>query len=764
MSYVLIAAFGLLLAGCAVLTPLPDPTTLKDRLAKLPTRDLPLQAPVTISWNDHQVPFIEAATDADLAFALGLVHAHLRLGQMEIVRRISQGRLSEMGGPLATDIDHGLRILDFGRAASEMEKGLPAETRTWLTRYVEGVNHYLFAAKDLPQEFAVLGLNREPWKVADLLTIVRLGGTDVNWLIWFNLLRLRQNPEWPTLWARLVEAGTASLPSMDADGRAAELFGDILKGLSRSGSNSVVVAGSRTASGAALIASDPHLGINLPNIWLIAGMKSPSVHAVGLMFPGLPFVAVGRNEWIGWGGTNMRSASSDLYDVSRLAPKDVSVRRETLKVRWWFDKEVEIRETPYGPVITDAPSLEGAGGPFALKWVGHTPSDEITAMLKVNRARDFAEFRAAFKTFAVPAQNMMYADARGHIGQVMALHLPVRARASPKDLVLDPADPAARWPRIADATNLPFSYDPARGWLGSANNKPVEAPFPIGYFFSPDDRMVRMKALLDGERRIGVEDLTALQQDVYMQSAVELRDALVAWMAANLPVPAAGSTAATLLAELRGWDGYYRTDSRGPVAFELVFHHFKDAFYNGHMDPEAARNFISVADIKRILADDVARAAHGDGARLSAALRDALGKSAEAFGQFANWGEMHRLGLSHALGNLPVIGGRYRFGEYPVGGSTDTLMKTSHSSTDERHFTRYGSQARHVSDLADPDANYFLILGGQDGWFASSTFVDQVPLWLEGRYIQVPMRPETVRRLHPHVTLLAPRQSGSPSP
>jgi penicillin amidase len=740
----LLAVFAAALAGCAAFTPLPEPTTLDKRLAAFPTKGLALAKPVAIHWDAHQIPFIEAETDGDLAFALGLVHAHLRLGQMELMRRLAQGRVAEMGGPLAIDIDRSLRIADFGRAAPEMEKILPDETRAFLRRYVEGINHYLFAASELPHEFAVLGLKREAWTVLDVLSMERLGAADVNWLIWFNLLRMRGTPGWADSWARLVRHGTAGPVSMGAD-ETAGLLQDIIEGYGRTGSNSVVVSGARTATGAAMIASDPHLGINLPNVWLIGGIKSPSFHAAGLMFPGLPFVAVGRNESIAWGGTNMRAAASDLVDVSKLPLTERTVK---LDVRWWFDAEAKIRESELGPVISDAPVLSGTGGPYALKWVGHAASDEITAMLKVNRARSFEEYRAAFKTFAVPAQNMMYADTQGNIGELMAVHLPIRPAGVPPDLVRDPADPSSAWLRIADATQLPFSYNPARGWLGSANNKPAETPFPIGYFFSPGDRVERMKMLLGGEKRIGVAELEKLQQDVYMTSAVALRDAIVAAIDELNIADIDG-----VVARMRAWDGSYTKESSGAVAFEVLFHHFKDAMYEGAMDPEEARNFISVADAKLILVEDVRNA---DKPRLSAALEKAIRLAAPDAAKFASWGEMHRLGLSHVLGNIPVIGSRYRFGEFAVGGSTDTLMKTSAASSNERHRVRYGSQARHVSDLSDLDSNWFLLLGGQDGWLASSTFMDQVDDWLAGRYIQVPMRAETVRTQFPHAMTLTP--------
>ncbi len=755
-----VAVFGLALAGCGALAPLPEPTTLKDRLAALPTRDMPLAAPVTIRWDDHQVPWIEAGTDSDLAFALGLVHAHLRLGQMETMRRLAEGRAAEMVGPPGVDIDKGLRIMGFARAARKVEAALPAQTRDYLEHYVAGINWYLFHAKTLPQEFAVLGLGREEWTLHDVLAIERLGATDVNWLIWFNLLKLRRSPHWPELWQKLVSYGQASIPSMDGKG-AQHALETIFKGWGRPGSNSVVVAGGRTGTGAAMIASDPHLGFNLPNVWLIAGMKSPSYNAVGLMFPGLPFVAVGRNPWIAWGGTNMRAAASDLFDVSNLPPSAIASHTETIKVRWWMDSEVTVRETPYGPIVTDAPPLAGVGGPYALRWVGQDASDEITAMLKVNRARDFEAYREAFRTFAVPAQNMMYADAKGHIGEVMAVRLPIRAPGAPPDLVRDPADPAAEWKELDDPTQLPFAYDPPRGWLGSANNKPAETPYPIGYFFSPDDRIERMGMLLGGDKRIGVADLEALQRDVYMISAVRLRDALLGAME-RLRVRGRTPDETGFLTRLRGWDGQYRVDSRGAVAFEMLFHFFRQSFYAGALDPETTRSFVSVADIKKILADEVAAALDAAPRRLAGALTDALGKAAAAAASYPTWGDMHRMRLSSLLANIPLVGGRYRFDEFPVGGSTDTLMKTSAGSSAERHYVGYGSQARHVSDLADPDRNWFLVLGGQDGWFNSSTFLDQVPMWREGRYIQVPLRSEAAAQQgFTQVTTLTP---AAPSP
>ena len=748
-----VAGLSLLIGGCALLAPLPEPTSLDQRLAAFPTEGLPLEGRTVVHWDEHQIPFIEADHDADAAFALGLVHAHLRLGQMEVLRRISQGRLSEMAGPLTVEIDHGLRILDFGRAAAEIEAKLPPATRTWLERYVAGINLYQQRLEELPTEFEVLGLEREPWRIADVLTFGRLAGTDVNWLVWFNLLQLRSRDDWPQLWARLVENGSDSVPSFSSRAEGPSLE-SLLSDLSRSGSNSLAVSAARSRSGGAILANDPHLGIFLPNTWLIVGLKSPSYHALGLMAPGLPIFAIGRNPGIAWGGTNMRAASSELYDLSGPQAGELVEREERISVRWWFDDKVTVRDSRWGPVLSDVPQLQELDlPPFALRWTGHLPSDEITAFLAVSRAQSFQDFRAAFRSFAVPGQNMLFADAEGNIGQVMAVQLPRRNGAPPPDVILDPQERDAAWQALQGVEELPYVLNPAEGYLASANNRPAKSETQIGYFFSPDDRVARMGELLGGEQPVGLDEIRRLQQDVYMASSDALRALFLEKLDELGLTAAAGPEARQVIELIRGWDGNYLATARGPVAFELFRDGFTGSFYRVSFGDQDWAAFAGVGRIKALLLEDIEAA---EPAVLRQALETALASAAERIGDFANWGEMHRLQLAHPLSNLPLVGGRYRFADHPAGGSSDTLMKTAHATTSERHATRYGANARHISDLSDLDLNYFVLLGGQDGWINSSTFLDQVALWRAGDYVQLPLRPEKARARAQRSTTLKP--------
>ena len=744
-------AAGGLLAGCALLAPLPAPTGLAERLAAFPTRGLPLRAPVTVRWNDRHIPFIEAEDDGDAAFALGLVHAHLRLGQMAMARTIAYGRLSEAVGPLALDIDRGLRILSFPRAAAASERAMAPEALHWVRRFVEGINHYQDAARELPHEFRVLGLSREPWTVADVLTIGRLAGTDVNWLVWSDLLPLRARADWPELWARLAARGAASFPSFDA-GESAGLE-RLLAGTGRTGSNSLALAPGRTDTGGAIIASDPHLGILAPNVWLLAGVRSPSYHAVGLMGPGLPVFAIGRAPRIAWGGANMRAASSDLFDASGLAARDIVERVEPVAVRWWFDSEATVRETPWGPILTDAPQLAGLDlPPLALKWTGHAASDEIGAMLAASRARNFAEFRAAFENFAVPGQNMLYADAEGNIGQIMAVRAPARD-GPPADAVLDPAAHGAGWGAMRGVGDLPFAFNPPAGFLATANNRPAAGGPPVGFFFSSDDRARRMAAIVEAETPVGIETVKALQRDSRVESAVALRDLFLARLEETGLAAAADAGAAEAIRRMRAWDGHYRPESVGAVSFEQFRHGFISAFYVEAFGAEDGPVLAGVGRIAMLLREDIEAAGE---AATRAALASGLEAAAAGLDRFANWADMHRLELSHPLAAAPLIGGRYRFAEHGVGGSSDSLMKTAHDSSADRHTVDYGSNARHISDMTDPDANWFVLLGGQDGWIESSTMLDQWPLWRDGDYVRMPLTPDAVRESFPRVLALEP--------
>ena len=727
---------------------LPGSTSVCQRLGMVPKDGVPLKRSVVIHWNEHQVPFIEASTDADLATALGLVHAHLRLGQMEMIRLLAQGRLAETIGPIGIDLDHLMRILDLGRAVPEILTSLPEETRDWLEAFVKGVNHYLYHAPELPHEFGVLQLKREPWTAADILTIGRLVAADVNWLVWCPLLKLRGQKSWPRMWRRLLEGSRLANQDPIPFSASGSHIVPLLAQVAQRASNSIAVAPSRSASGGALLASDPHLGLHLPNAWLIVGYRSPSHHAVGLMAPGLPFIGLGRNPWIAWGGANLHAASSDFIDVSDLPQGAITERRESIKVRWWRERSIVLRDSPYGPIISDARLLGlDRRTPIALRWMGHLPSDEITAMLKVSQARSWDEFRTSLDGLSVSGQMMTYADIGGRVGRAMAVKLPAREQRKLPDLLVKSGS-ADGWKNYVVGSDLPSTLQPVEGFVVAANERPSETIVPIGFFFSPSDRARRLAELISCQSKISREGLTEMMMDVLMATSMEINGRFLAALRSE-QADRHGKNASPLVAALAEWDGRYDAPSRGALAFELVFYNFVRAFYG----EDELKAYWATWAPRTLVKEDLSQCAP---AAIASALKQAIRRSVRAFESFGTWGRMHRLRISHPFGLVPIFGKRYVYCDVPTAGGNESVLKTGHGLTAKRHSAIFGSSARHVSDLSDPDANFFILAGGQDGWFGSSTYADQLDLWWRGAYVRIPLQLETVRACFPHRLELSP--------
>ena len=717
---------GITLDGLRVATPLllrallfrPRRASLRERLAMLPLHGVPLDAPVTVRWNEHQVPLITAGSDTDLATALGVVHAHLRGAQIEAMRRLALGRVSEVVGPLGLELDRALLLMGFDRAVPGMLATMPPATRAWCEAFLRGVNHVVLHGPR-PPELVLLDVPRTPWTMAEFLTFARLCAADVSWIVWSRLLKVQAAMparDWAALWPRLVAAGTPALP-----------------GPARTGSNSAAVSAGRSAHGAAMIASDPHLSMALPNLWLLAGMQAPGINAVGLMLPGVPFVALGRNKDIAWGGTSLHAASSDLVDV---AGQRFTERLETVPVRGCPPATLRLRETAFGPIVTDGMILPSEH-PAALRWAGHEPSDEITAMLGINRARDWEGFTAALEGFSVPGQTMTYADAAGHVGTAISAHLPDRTPGPPPAML----SPPAPWGALASTVPARAVHDPAAGFVASANDAPPPGGAPVGYFFSGPNRVNRLRQLLGGGP-VDLDAMRAAQTDVRVPALPRLHGLLVPRLK---PRTVQQDETAWVI---RRWGGRYDTESQGALAWELLVGHTLRIL---RKDADFAR-YSAIWTPRLLLAEDFDRLPD---TLLLPALAVALRCAAAGLRRFGTWGAAHSIRLAHPMAHLPLAGRRYAV-EFPSGGGNETLDASGHPPVTGRHASGFGSCARHVSDLADPNANEFVLLGGQDGWLGSTTFADQVTLWREGRRMTIPLDPAAATDSFPHVTVLQP--------
>lgn len=714
------------LQSCSLVFNRPEKRSISERLASFPEVSITTNKPVAIYWQDNLVPYIEAETDEDAFLALGYVHAHLRLGQMEIFRRVAYGRLSELGGPFAKDVDQLISMLGLSKGIEERFAAMPARTKKVIIAYTAGINAYLEHAKELPIEYKLFQFKKEPYRPEDIIAFSRIAGADVNWLVWLTYLARKETGQ--ITWQRILEHGLSSTVSFQPDNLAGHLLNDFQK----SGSNSLVISGQKAGRRGAIISSDPHVGLQLPPLWILQGIKSPSYHVVGFGIPGVPFIGLGRNQRIGWGGTNMRAMSSYFTDLSCAQPSDLKRVKRPINVRYWFDSEVTYRKYKEQVVISDAGLFDfPEEKKFGLYWLGWQNSDEITAFLNAARAQDFKSFRKSFENYAVSGQNMLYADSTGNIGQIAAVKVdpdrPLLEAAVENGCSFKPPQ------KLFNATNLPAAYNPAAGFLASSNNLPFETP-KVGYIFSSNDRIDRLKALIGPTKQFDLSFFHQLHADTYSESSFQLKELLLTLAAEDLEGTNLGS-----------WDGYYEAESKGAAQFMVFLSTYIEEAYEEE-DQATLRSYGRSLDI---LNEDLQF-------RLNqAAFTEAI---QAATNEQRSWGEMHRIRLQHPFGFVPVLGKPFRAANLPAGGSRTTLMKTSHTITDEYHFATFGANARHISFMDDPDENYFILLGGQDGWVKSEAFIDQANLWRAGRYIRIPLDLEKVKTIFTHKTILQKKE------
>jgi penicillin amidase len=749
LTLALLAGF---LAVALVYTSLPD---AREELA-IPG----LSAPVTITLDSHGIPRIAAETERDAAVAMGWLHARDRMFQMEAMRRGAEGRLAEIAGPSALRLDRFSRTLGLAQRARDDLEGLAPETRDLLQAYADGVNALLAARGRLAApEFMLLG-EPEPWKPEHSILWGKVMGLWLSGSWRRDLDRARVAQALPPERLRLLMPEDASPGRLDlAAGPLARILAQVPvfgvdAPLPASASNAWAVAPVRSASGAPILASDPHLGFQAPVVWYLARVELPDGRfRAGATAPGVPAIVIGRNERLAWGFTTTHSDTQDVF-VERLAgdgyatpdgPRPFTLREERIAVRGREQPDIlRVRETRHGPVISDLDL--GAGLPadtvLAVAMANLAPRDTAPdGLLALNRATTLEEARAAAALLTSPPQNLMVAEASGRIAQYLVGRTPVRRSG-------DGATPVPGWDGAADWTGfvpfdaMPHVEDPASGVLAAANSRPAppEHPVFLGRDWYGDWRLRRIAELIAERPRHDAASFAAMQNDVVSLFA---REALPMLRAV---VPSAEAARAHAL--LSGWDGAMRADAPQP----LLFHAWLRAFRRLALEAggaAAAEDIAGPEFLATLLRPEGAAAWCGPdrcAALLSRALDEAVAALRAAQGGDPaawRWGGAHVARFEHLLLRfVPVIGALTRL-EVPTPGDNETLSRGGFRGFGENPFQHgHGAGLRAVFDLSDPDGALAMIATGQSGHPLSDHWGSLLQRWRDGDVLRLGRVPD----------------------
>ncbi len=586
-----------------------------------------LKDKVEVIIDDRLVPHIFAKNDYDLYLAQGYITAKYRLWQMEFQTHFAGGRLSEIMGKNETiqQLDRKHRRLGMVYAAEKLleECKKDEESMASLNAYTEGINAYIkqLQPKDYPIEYKLLGYKPENWTPLKTALMLKLMTLDLAFNTWdvettnilqkygkdvikelFNGFTSAQEP--------IIPAGTKydfkklpipkppkqiSLPLTNQEGKTEDKRG--------TGSNNWAVAGEKSITGSPILANDPHLSLSLPSIWFEIQLSAPKINVYGASLPGAPGVVIGFNQDVAWGVTNVDADVQDWYYMKwkdksyqeyyhNKEWKKATKRIEIIKIKDEEDMIDTVYYTHNGPVVAnenDAKFSKMFNFPAncALKWVGHDNSNELMTFMKLNKSRNYDDYRKAIATYVAPAQNFIFCDNLGNIAITSNGKFPLKWKEQGK-YILDGTNPEHDWSneRIPASQN-PHIKNPERGFVSSANQFPTDTLYPyyLHWEFATYQRGKRINEKLASMTKASVDSLRMLQND---DMNVLARDILPK-IYKTLEKSELNPDEKNALTELKNWNFCFDAAKIAPTIYDKFEKNLKNSIFGDEFGAKGLR-------------------------------------------------------------------------------------------------------------------------------------------------------------------------------
>ena len=731
-----------------------------------------LKGRVDVYLDDRLVPHIFAEQEEDAYFVQGYLHAKFRLWQMEFVTHAAAGRVSEIVGDLAINFDRGQRRMGMVYGAENALKMMEADpaTRSTCDAYTAGVNAYIatITAATLPVEYKLLGYKPEKWTNLKTALFYKtmtkdLAGFD-NDFEFTNALKLLGEEKFRILYPELQDSlspvipkGTvfkastvipiapASADSLYFHHTDSIWFREDFKPNPDNGSNNWAVSGSKTRSGKPILCNDPHLGISLPSIWYEMQINTPAYNAYGVSFPGIPGIIIGFNDSVAFGFTNAGRDVKDYYEIKF---------KDKTKSQYWFNKEWKNTElkiehisvkgkpeildtvayTVFGPVMYDESFQDKLkqGKAYALRWVGHDPSNALRMWYDLDRAKNYDDYLATLKNFNAPGQNMLFAAKNGDIALWQQASFPLRWKYQ-GDFVMPGYDSSYMWQGFIPQEDNPHILNPAQGFISSANQRPVDSTYP---YFIPGRydlyRGIIINRRLSGMNNISTDDMKALQNDNYNVFAENIRPLLIKYVDKSR----LDEDEKRYVQILGQWNLYNNISEKGPTVLmhwfdSLSSYVFSDELKKNNLPVTFPERYTLVENLLKDSAfsfiDNINTPVHET---LTDAVTEALKLASPALKKLETdhkleWGKYKNTTLYHLLKTSMMPFAREGL---PIGGGVNVINATTHD---------HGPSWKMIVQLTTPTEAYAVYPGGQSGNPGSRFYDNFVDTWAAGKYYRL---------------------------
>lgn len=729
-----------------------------------------LTAEVQVLRDKFGIPHIYAQNEADLYKATGFVMAQERLWQMDLLRHVTTGRLSEIFGESMVKADYVMRTLQIpAKSRMVMEKTEP-EILEALKNFAWGVNQYIEThQKNLPPEFVILGYKPEQWEIEHSINMVGYMGWDLRhgWSEDMLLTGLAAQVDsthfrqiapdmknhpfsvFPDFKQQLKALQSVKLSAID---QISDLGLEVFNA-----SNNWAVSGKKSVTGMPLLANDMHLALNAPGIWMQMHQVVPGkLNVTGVALPGQPMIVCGHNDSIAWGMTNVAVDNLDFYQEKINKEQDKyffngewkPLKIEILKIKTKEGHVYErtLRSTHRGPLISELKGITDRQ--LSMRWSGLDYSNEVRGVYLLDRAKNWNDLRNAATNFVAVSQNIVYADVKGNIGLQCSAGIPIRKGDGFS--IYSGETSEYDWTGYVPFDELPNEYNPERGYVSSANNKTVSENYPyyISRWFSMPYRIQRIRQLLEAKEKLSIGDFQQIQSDHQSQIAVAYLDKFVkALESKNLT----DKTELKALGILRKWDSQMERESTATTIFETLYMNLIRNMVSDELDEQLIKDVMGNQTLCENLIATSLRSENPvwfDNIKtkeketfediLALSLKNTVADLTKKLGNNPDkwkWQKVHTLTLMHPMGKVKMLDILFGLNSktYGVPGGSYTVCPYSWSFNDA-YLADHGPSQRHVFDVASWDRSETIIPTGTSGIPGSPYYCDQTKMYMNNQY------------------------------
>ncbi|WP_372769109.1 penicillin acylase family protein [Lutibacter sp.] len=739
----------------------------------------------TVYFDDYGIPHIYAQNQYDATTALGYVHAQDRLWQMELMRRIAPGRLSEIFGKDMLKNDQFFVSLGIEEASRKSMEKLDknGEVFKLAVAYLNGVNQFIENGPT-PIEFTLIGIEKEKYQLNDIYNIL-------GYMSFSFAMAQKTDPLLSVLKEKLgddylkelnIEIGpntTFIKNSKESIADFSEMVASVNEVMEKSpiqpfiGSNSWVVSPKKTTTGKVIFANDPHIGFSQPAVWYEAHIITPNYELYGYHLAGVPFPLLGHNRNYAYGLTMFENDDIDFYkeendptdNTKYKTPNGFETYKtatKTIKVKDTADVTITVRTSRHGSIMNDALDAITQTEPVAMSWIYTKFDVEVLAALHtISRAAEMKDVKKGASMIHAPGLNIMYGDAKGNVawwatGKLYKLNPNVN-----RNFILNGASGENDPIEYLDFSSNPMAENPTWNYVYSANNQPdsiANILYP-GYYLS-EDRAKRIVQLLEPKNNWNKESMSAMITDV----TSSVSPGLVKEFAKTMDYNSFSKNEQKAIDILQLWDGSNTPDQVAPTIYNKWIYLYLKNTFEDEMGTKLFTQFLATHLSKRVIAeqlekdssiwwDDITTKNKTETRKeiLSKSLVEAVAFLENQLGNDKkdwNWGKVHTLEHEHPLGKVAALKNYFNVGPFPINGAREVINNLGFDYTDSGLYkVNAGPSTRRIIDFSDIENSISILPTGQSGNPFSKHYKDQAEMYNKGEFRKMKMNEEEIKRV-----------------